>query len=105
MKDKLQSGKLKKNADLSWQLYIVECSDGSLYTGITNNIERRLKMHNDGKASYYTSLRRPVKLRYSEGRSDRKDALVREYEVKTFSRDRKIELINSIKTKKRKRNE
>lgn len=76
-----------------WLLYILECKDGSLYTGITKNIEKRLKMHNNGKASHYTRARRPVKLLYQERCRGRVKALVRECEVKSFSREKKEELI------------
>lgn len=78
----------------SWLLYIVECRDGSLYTGITNDLERRLKQHNDGEASRYTRSRRPVVLRYREPCADRSTALVRELAIKLLSRSEKEALIN-----------
>ena len=73
----------------AWLLYIVECRDGSLYTGITNDIERRLKEHNDGRASRYTRSRRPVTLRYQEPCDDRSQALIRELSVKLLNRREK----------------
>jgi len=76
-----------------WFLYILECSDGSFYTGITNNIERRLKMHNDGKASRYTRRHLPVALRYQEECRGRTEALVRECAVKALPRKKKDQLI------------
>ncbi len=79
----------------SWLLYIVECRDGSFYTGVTNNLERRLKQHNDGDASRYTRSRRPVVLRYQEPCTDRSAALIRELAVKLLSRSEKETLINS----------
>jgi putative endonuclease len=74
-------------------LYIVECSDGSLYTGITNDIERRLRQHNDGTAARYTRSRRPVRLRYSETCEGRAAALVRECAVRLLSPKEKRALV------------
>ena len=61
-----------------WFVYILECRDGSLYTGITNDIERRLQQHNDGTGARYTRSRRPVRLRYHEICENRSAALLRE---------------------------
>lgn len=77
----------------SWFLYILRCNDGSLYTGIAKELERRFKMHNDGKASRYTRIRRPVKLVYHEVCSSRAQALVRECEIKEFSKKKKESLV------------
>ena len=79
----------------AWFVYILRCCDGSLYTGITNNLARRFKMHNDGKASRYTRTRRPVKLLYQETCQSRTQALVRECAVKEFTKKKKEELIAS----------
>jgi predicted GIY-YIG superfamily endonuclease len=68
-----------------WFVYIVECRDGSLYTGITNDLERRVQQHNDGTASRYTRSRRPVVLRYSEPQPSRSAALIRECAVKLMT--------------------
>jgi putative endonuclease len=76
-----------------WYLYVVECRDGSLYTGVTKDIERRLAEHNAGKASRYTRARRPVTLRYQECCPDRTTALLRECAVKALSREAKESLI------------
>ncbi len=78
-----------------WLLYIVECRDGSLYTGVTNDLDRRLKQHNDGEASRYTRSRRPVVLRYQEPCADRSAALIRELAVKLLSRSEKAALIGA----------
>jgi putative endonuclease len=78
-----------------WFLYILECSDGSFYTGVTKDIERRLGEHNQGKASRYTRTRRPVKLLYFEPCSDRAAALVRECAVKALSRKQKERLVEN----------
>jgi predicted GIY-YIG superfamily endonuclease len=69
----------------SWFVYIVECRDGSLYTGVTNNLARRVEQHNAGTASRYTRSRRPVVLRYSEPVTDRSQALIRECAVRLLS--------------------
>ncbi|MFW6380911.1 MAG: GIY-YIG nuclease family protein [Bacillota bacterium] len=73
--------------------YIVECSDGSLYTGYTTDIERRLQEHNQQQGAKYTRGRAPVTLKYSEGFSSRSRAMQREYQVKQLSREDKLELI------------
>ena len=76
-----------------WFLYVVECRDGSLYTGVTKDLERRLAEHNAGSASRYTRTRLPVALRYHERCADRTAALVRECAVKALSREAKEALI------------
>lgn len=76
-----------------WFLYILQCQDGSFYTGVTNDLQRRLKMHNDGRASRYTRSRRPVKLLYQEVYASRAQVLVREYAIKALSREKKEELV------------
>ena len=73
----------------SWVLYILECSDGSFYTGITNDLERRFQQHNDGLASRYTRSRRPVKVRYQESCPSRSSALIRECSVRLLTRKEK----------------
>lgn len=74
--------------------YILECSDGSLYTGWTNDIEKRLEAHNAGKGAKYTKSRRPVRLVYLEEFETKEDAMRREYWIKRMKRDEKIKLIN-----------
>ncbi len=83
------------NAEIEWFLYILECKDGTLYTGITNNLEKRLRSHNDGTASKYTRSRTPVKMVYSEPVGDRSNATKRELQVKKLSRTKKNQLILS----------
>ncbi|MEG2935489.1 MAG: GIY-YIG nuclease family protein [Clostridium sp.] len=75
-------------------IYIVRCSDDTLYTGWTTNIERRIKCHNSGKGAKYTRCRLPVELVYFESFQDKSTALKREYEIKQLSRDKKLLLIN-----------
>ena len=78
----------------SWKLYILECGDGSLYTGITIDVERRLEEHQSGKGAKYTRGRSPLKLVYCEGCKSKSAALLREMAVKKLSRAEKLELIN-----------
>jgi putative endonuclease len=80
-----------------WWLYILECRDGTYYTGITKDLDRRLGQHNAGKASRYTRSRRPVELRYTERCDGRTAALVRECKVKALNRKAKEKLVNSQK--------
>lgn len=75
-----------------WKLYILECSDGTLYTGITDNIERRIAKHNMGRGAKYTRGRTPVILRYIENCNDHSAALRREYAVKKLTRAEKLKL-------------
>ena len=77
-----------------WFVYIVECCDKSLYTGITNNLEKRIKTHNEGKGAKYTRARRPVVLKYFENALDKSSASKRELAIKNLSRNQKIKLIN-----------
>ena len=71
----------------------MECSDGTLYTGITTDINRRLNQHNSGKGAKYTSIRRPVKLMSISEVGDRSDASKEEYRIKQLTRKEKIEYI------------
>lgn len=73
--------------------YILKCSDGSLYTGWTNDLERRVKAHNAGKGAKYTKSRRPVELVYFEAFSTKQEAMRREWEIKQLSRVEKCKLI------------
>ena len=82
--------------DKEWWVYIVACSDESLYTGITNDRERRIAEHNDSKkGAKYTRNRRPVDLVYSKMLPNRSAASKREYEIKKLSRADKLKLIGS----------
>ena len=78
----------------------MECRDGSLYTGISNDIDRRFLAHQEGKASRYTRTRRPVVLVYREECGSRSQALSRECAVKSLSKKKKEELISSEKREK-----
>ncbi len=85
----------KKNKD--WLVYILECSDKTLYTGITNNLEKRLEQHNNGKdGAKYTRVRRPVKCVYQEVQKNRSEASKREFAIKNITRTEKLKLIKPI---------
>jgi predicted GIY-YIG superfamily endonuclease len=77
-----------------WFVYILRCSDGTYYTGHTNNLEIRLKAHNAGKASKYTAPRRPVSLVYRESFASRSKAAKREYQIKKWTRAKKDALVS-----------
>ena len=76
-----------------WLLYILECSDSSLYTGITTNIEKRIKRHNEGRACKYTRARRPVIIAYKETMENEDTARSKEAYIKALSRAKKLKLI------------
>lgn len=81
-----------------YYLYILECADGKLYTGITTDIGRRLEEHNNTKlGAKYTSMRRPVRLVYSASFENRSLACKEEYRVKQLSREEKLKLIGGNK--------
>ena len=76
-----------------WYLYILRCKDGSLYTGITTDMEKRLEAHRSGKGAKYTRGRAPLELVYTEECGEHSTALRRELEIKTLSREEKLKLI------------
>ena len=77
---------------MSHHVYIVECSDGTLYTGYTTDVERRVGEHNDGNGAKYTRGRTPVELRHTEAFDAKGPALAREHEMKRLSRSGKESL-------------
>jgi predicted GIY-YIG superfamily endonuclease len=78
----------------TYYVYILACADGSLYTGIATDVERRLAEHNSSlNGAKYTKSRRPVSLVYQEKCKNRSEALKREYEIKQLSRQQKLTLI------------
>lgn len=77
---------------MSWHVYLVECADGTLYCGVTNDLARRLAAHNAGKGARYTSGRRPVRAVWTEACATRGDALRRELAVKALPRAAKLAL-------------
>lgn len=85
--------KLKKELEEQWFVYILRCADGSLYTGIAKDVERRLEQHNAGTASRYTRSRLPAQLEYQEEQLNQSMALKRELAIKALSREAKESLI------------
>jgi predicted GIY-YIG superfamily endonuclease len=85
--------KLKKQLAERWFVYILRCADGSLYTGIAKDVDRRLEQHNAGTASRYTRSRLPVTLEYQEKQPNQSLALKRELAIKAMSRKAKEALI------------
>ena len=77
----------------SWAVYILRCADGTLYTGIAPDVEKRVQKHNEGKGAKYTRGRTPVELVYREEHPNRAEASKREYQIKHLSRAEKLELI------------
>ena len=78
-----------------WVVYLLRCGDGSLYTGITNDLLARLALHRSGKASAYTRSRRPVILAYQEAVRDRSSALKREAAIRHLARAEKVALCSA----------
>ena len=85
----------ERGAATTWFVYILRCADGSLYTGITNDVPRRLEQHNAGTASRYTRTRLPVDLLYQEAQPSQSLALKRELAIKALSKKKKEKLIRS----------
>jgi putative endonuclease len=82
-----------RRASSRWLVYVLRCRDGSLYTGITNDLPKRLKAHAAGKASKYTRSRLPVRLAYSEPQKSKSAALKREAAIKRLRRAEKERLV------------
>lgn len=78
-------------------VYILECGDNTLYTGWTNNLNKRIKTHAEGKGAKYTRGRLPVKLVYFEKFEDKISAQKREYAIKKLSKENKLKLLNKEK--------
>jgi len=86
---------VKKRQAMQYFVYIVKCSDKTLYTGITTDLYRRVDEHNSSdKGAKYTKVRRPVALVYFEQYEDRSSASKREYEIKKLSRNKKLALVD-----------
>ncbi len=81
--------------DMSWHVYMVRCSDDSLYTGCTNRLMERVATHNDGKGARYTRSRLPVVLVWSVRAKNRSAALSREAKVKQLTRAQKLKLVKA----------
>ena len=78
----------------NWFVYILQCADNTLYTGSTNDLDKRLVKHNSGNGAKYTRSRLPVKIIYHETSKDRSTANQREAAIKKLTRKEKLELIN-----------
>ena len=81
-----------------WSVYIIQCRDQTLYTGITNNLTKRLEMHESGQAAKYTKGRGPFKLVYQEFFENRSLSTKREYEIKKFTKEDKNRLIEGFRS-------
>lgn len=77
-----------------WFVYVLKCSDGTFYTGATNNLEKRLAEHKKGKGGRYTRSHKVIKIVYSEQFSTKSEALKKESEIKSWSREKKITVLN-----------
>ncbi len=88
---------------MAWFVYMLRCRDGSLYTGYTDDIERRLSVHQSGKGAKYTRSRLPVELVYQECLPDKSAALKREAAIKKLSRQQKLQLIEKTEETAEKR--
>lgn len=80
-----------------WFVYLIRCSNNSLYCGITNNIERRFKAHLRGKGAKYTKVYPPIKIEYYEKYKNKSEALKREYKIKKLSKIKKETLIRRFR--------
>ena len=86
-------GSIPSRRAMKWFVYIVQCRDNSLYTGITNNLEKRIKAHNNKKGAKSLKGKLPVKLVYQEQYNKKQPALSRESEIKSLKREEKLDLI------------
>ncbi|MDW3094879.1 MAG: GIY-YIG nuclease family protein [Gammaproteobacteria bacterium] len=77
----------------TWAVYILECKDKTLYTGITNNLERRIQQHESGQGAKYTKGRGPFRIIYTESCEDQSMALKREHQIKQLTKQGKLDLI------------
>jgi putative endonuclease len=82
---------------MSWSVYIIRCSDSSLYTGVTTDVPRRISEHNSKKGAFYTRNKTPVKLVYQEPMANQSEACKRESAIKRLPRIEKLNLIKTLK--------
>jgi len=78
-----------------YYVYLIECDDQSIYTGITTDVDRRFAEHQAGKGGHFTRSRKVKKVLYTEKQPDRSSALKREAEIKSWPREKKLALVNS----------
>lgn len=81
-----------------WFVYVLLCKDNSLYTGSTNNLEKRFSEHKNGQGGKYTRSHKPIKMVYSEQLSTKSAALKKEFEIKSWRRGKKIQVLNLTKS-------
>lgn len=93
-----------QNKDTNWYIYLLTCNDGTIYTGISNDVSKRIEKHNSGKGAKYTKTRLPVSLLKFFTVASKSEALKIEYKIKKLSRQDKIAL-SDIETLKGERNE
>lgn len=86
-------GSASERDDRGHHVYVLECADGSLYTGYTTDVERRVREHDDGDGAKYTRCRTPVELVHAESYASRSAAMSREHEIKQLSRSEKERLV------------
>jgi len=79
-----------------WYVYMLKCSDNSIYTGITTDLNKRVKRHNSGDGAKYTRSRRPVSLAYFQKLTSESEAKIREMQIKSLGRDNKERLIGAV---------
>lgn len=91
-----ETAKIAINVSGEYFCYILECADGSYYTGWTTDLQRRIRQHNSGRGARYTAAHRPVRLVYVEEQPDRSTAMKREAKIKTFSHTGKQRLIQKF---------
>ncbi len=77
-----------------WFVYILKCKNGNFYTGVTNNLEKRIRDHNSGKGAIFTKKNKPCYLMWSEKCLDRSIAQKKEYKIKQLSHENKLKIIN-----------
>jgi len=87
---------MNRNNSPTYFVYMIQCDDGSLYTGITTDIERRFSEHKNGKGGHYTASHRARKILYTEKHGTKGGALKREAEIKRWRRKKKMELVSGI---------
>lgn len=87
---------MKQNVLLKYFVYILQCDDGSLYTGITTDVTRRFAEHKNGKGGHYTASHHAQKILYTEKRGTKSEALKREAKIKSWRREKKMELVSGI---------
>ncbi len=86
---------------MPWSVYIIECKDSKLYTGITTDLQRRIRDHNSGNGCRFTKYRIPVKLVYREDLPTRSEVLKREARIKQLTRRKKLDLAKTFKKESR----